>query len=122
MENSAELNANGKFLGTITSDFVKVSEKLKEANYQIRSKGFSDYPIFVFCKAEQPIGQLLISKQDAEIEWNIYASLDMEFIQRELITKPEEFVQTYKNPDEFCCLFVVDPEFTNFVFLPYPED
>ena len=29
---------------------------------------------------------------------------------------------TYKDADEFCCLFVLDKEFTNFVFVPYPED
>ena len=30
--------------------------------------------------------------------------------------------QMDKDPDEFCCLFVVDQQFTNFVFIPFPED
>ena len=34
----------------------------------------------------------------------------------------EEFKRNYKDPDEFCCLFVIDNDFTNFVFIPYPED
>jgi hypothetical protein len=43
-------------------------------------------------------------------------------VQRELIKEGEDFKQAYKDPDEFCCLFVVDTAFTNFVFIPYPED
>jgi len=47
-----------------------------------------------------------------------------EFIQRELIAhdKQDDFIKAYKDPDEFCCLFVVDEDFTSFVFIPYPED
>ena len=36
--------------------------------------------------------------------------------------KVADFQVAYKDPDEFCCLFVVDEAFTNFVFVPYPED
>ena len=120
MENSAELN--GKFLGTISSDFVKIFEKLKDAAYHIKSQGFSDCPIFIFCKEEQPIGQLLFKKVEMDIDWNVYMSYVEEFEQRQLVTEVDKFKSTYKNIDEFCTLFVLDPEFTNFVSLPYPED
>ena len=45
-----------------------------------------------------------------------------EFEQRELVAKDDDFKQVYKNPDEFCCLFIVDEQFTNFVFIPYPNE
>ncbi len=119
--NDPELS--GKYLGTISADFVKASDTLKEASYQIRRAGF-DYPIFAISKDTIPIGQLLIDKYSQELEWNYFASFMDEFIQRELIAKDKEesFTSTYKDPDEFCCLFVVDKEFTRFVFIPYPED
>lgn len=120
MQNDPELN--GKYLGTISRDFVKVADSLKEASYQIRKRGFSDYPIFPVCKVEQPIGQLLIDSKTVHTEWNYYASFLDEFVQRELIEQPEGFTAAYKDPDEFCCLFVVDQGFTNFVFIPFPED
>ncbi|MCS6973834.1 MAG: hypothetical protein N2044_10535 [Cyclobacteriaceae bacterium] len=122
MVNDPELN--GKYLGTISGDFVKVADNLKEASYQIRVRGFSDHPIFPVCKEEQPIGQLLIDRSLANTTWNYYASYLDEFVQRGLIdeNKQEEFKAAYKNPDEYCCLFVVDKAFTNFVFIPYPED
>lgn len=47
-----------------------------------------------------------------------------EFVQRELVAEDKEslFKDNYKDPDEFCCLFVVDKEFTNFLYVPYPID
>jgi hypothetical protein len=45
-----------------------------------------------------------------------------EFVQRKIVEDTDVFQQAYKDPDEFCCLFVIDAEFTNFVFIPYPED
>ncbi|HMP98570.1 MAG TPA: hypothetical protein PKC24_02240 [Cyclobacteriaceae bacterium] len=124
MQNDPELSGKGKYLGKITSDFAKVSDLLKEASYQIRKRGFSEYPIFPISSTEIPIGQLLIPIGQLQNEWNYYASYLNEFTQRELIDpkKEEEFKKSYKGADEFCCLFVVDGDFTNFVFIPYPED
>lgn len=122
MQNDPELN--GKYLGSITKDFVVVAETLKEASYQIRKRGFSDFPIFPIAKIDLPIGQLLIGREDLGTNWNYNAAYLDEFVQREIVSKEneEEFKQNYKDPDEFCCLFVVDDDFTNFVFVPYPED
>ncbi len=41
-----------------------------------------------------------------------------EFVQRKLVEDVEAFRQAYRDPDEFCCLFVIDVDFTRFVFLP----
>ena len=122
MNNDPELN--GKYLGTISSDFVKVSDSLKEASYQIRSRGYSEYPIFSVSKTDIPIGQLLIKKGEMEANWNYHASYVDEFVQRNIVPsdKLTDFQSAYKDPEEFCCLFVVDQDFTNFVFIPYPND
>jgi hypothetical protein len=120
MNNDPELN--GKYLGTISQDFVKMADFLKEASYQIRTRDFSQFPIIAICKEEQPIGQLLLGKARMETEWNYYASYLDEFVQRGIVANEEDFINAYKDPDEFCCLFVVDEQFTNFVFIPYPED
>ncbi len=121
MHNDPELS--GKYLGTISSDFVTISDTLREASYQIRKAGF-DFPIFPICKVPQPIGQPLLDRVSQSIQWNYNASFLDEFVQRGVVDadKVDEFKEAYKNPDEFCCLFVVDETFTNFVFIPYPED
>lgn len=121
MQNDPELS--GKFLGTISEDFVKVSDTLKEASYHIRKADFK-FPIFAICKEEQPIGQVLLQPATHGTIWYYYATFLDEFVQRELIEpgKLEDFRNAYRDADEFCCLFVIDPEFTKFVFIPYPED
>lgn len=121
-ENDPKLD--GKYLGTITQDFVKISETLQDASYQIIKRGFSKYPIFPFCKDEQPIGQLLIPKDRFDIKWNVYATYLDEFTQREIIgdDKVDDFKSTFKDPEEFCCLFIIDGAFTSFVFVPFPMD
>ena len=121
--NSPDLN--GKYLGLISSDFIKVSEALKEAAYQIKKRGFSDCPIFVSSQRPIDIGQKLIGIHELnENKWNYHASLLEEFVQRKLISEENQelFIQNYKDIEEFACLFVVDGQFTNFVFIPYPEE
>jgi len=123
MENDPELS--GKYLGTITKDFATIADTLKEASYQIRKRGFSEQPIFPIAKNDEiPMGQLLIDKEDAGTMWNYNASFLDEFVQREIVAKDKEaeFKSAYKDPDEFCCLFVIDGAFTKFIFIPYPED
>jgi hypothetical protein len=122
MHNDPDLN--GKYLGTITRDFVKIADTLKEAAYQVKARKFSDYPIFPISKEELPIGQLLLAKQELQLEWNYYITFLDELVQRQIIAadKVEDFQANYKNPEEFCCLFVVDGAFTSFVFVPFPED
>jgi hypothetical protein len=122
MQNDPELN--GKYLGTITRDFVKISDTLKEAAYQVKARKFSEYPIFPISKEELPIGQLFIKKEELDLEWNYYLTYLDELVQRQIIApdKLEDFKKNYKDPEEFCCLFVVDGAFTRFVFIPFPED
>jgi hypothetical protein len=122
MENDPELS--GKYLGTITKDFAVVSDTLKEASYHIRSRDISNHPIFIFAKDPCPIGMLLVGAHELNLEWHVYASFLDEFVQRGLVGKDhiQDFETAYKAPDEFCCLFVLDKTFTNFVFIPYPED
>ncbi|MEM9982817.1 MAG: hypothetical protein AAF734_09980 [Bacteroidota bacterium] len=123
MQNDPELQQNAKYLGEITKDFAIVAETLKEASYQLRVREF-DFPIFPISKEEIYIGQLLIHRSELALQWNYYVSFLDEFLQRKLITEEyiEDFKKSYKNPDEQCCLFVVDKVFTNFVYLPYPID
>ncbi|MFN3404959.1 MAG: hypothetical protein ACK40G_12740 [Cytophagaceae bacterium] len=122
MQNDPELS--GKYLGTISEDFVKIAETLKEGSYQVRARNISKYPIFPISKLHIPIGKLLIGQHEMNTTWNYYISFLDEFVQRKLVDEQniDAFQLAYKDPDEFCCLFVVDEEFTNFVFIPYPED
>ncbi|WP_375416062.1 hypothetical protein [uncultured Hymenobacter sp.] len=120
--NDPELN--GKYLGTITKDFATVSDTLLEASAQVRKLDISKHPIFVFAKREVPLGALLVNADELNLEWHVFASYLELFMQQGLIEADgvAYFQENYKDPDEFCCLFVLDETFTKFVFVPYPED
>ncbi|SFC89487.1 hypothetical protein SAMN05421780_111136 [Flexibacter flexilis DSM 6793] len=122
MHNDPELN--GKYLGTISSDFVKIADTIKEASYQLRRRGISDFPIFPISQTRISVGALLLGANEAKTRWDYYISYLEDFEQRGLVAADglDAFKAAYKDPDEFCCLFVVDADFTNIVFIPYPED
>lgn len=120
--NSPELNR--KMMGLISEDFVKVSDQLKEASYQIRKRGFSDYPIFVMAYTDIELGALLLGSGDLTNRYIYRATYMQEFVDRDLIGEEsvEAFKENYKNPDEYCCLFALIGDFSGFVYVPYPED
>ena len=101
-----------------------MADNLKEASYQIRERQLSEYPIFLIAEEEIKVGNLLYRKHELETDWNYYASTLEEFLQLGLVDvdKLEEFKKTYKDADEYCCLFVVEKSFINFVFIPFPEE
>ncbi|MHA7877352.1 MAG: hypothetical protein ACX93T_00280 [Bacteroidota bacterium] len=122
MNNDSTLN--GRYLGTISSDFIKVAERLKEASYLIRKQKSYPYPIFPISKVPLSVGALFIEKGEIGNQWYYYAAYLDILIQWGLIAKEKAaaFQDSYKNPEDFCCLLVVDTDFTNFVYVPYPED
>jgi hypothetical protein len=122
MHNDPELN--GKYLGSITKDFAQVSELLREACYQCHKRGISEYPIVTISRESLPFGAVIMDKGQQGLQWFFGLSMLEEFIQRNLISPEAEqdFISTYKNVDEYCCCFVVDKEFLNFVYIPFPED
>lgn len=120
--NSPDLNR--KLLGVISQDFVKVADHLKEASYQIRKRGFSQYPLFVVARTPSELGTLLFSPGELDTEWMYRASFLEEFVQRGLIGEAsvDYFKEHYRDPDEFCCVFAIHNDFAGFIYVPYPED
>ncbi|MEO6685069.1 MAG: hypothetical protein ABIN24_03860 [Dyadobacter sp.] len=120
--NSPELNR--KLMGYVSQDFVRVSDQLKDASYQIRKRGFSENPIFVITNEEVDLGVLLIGSTEMTNRYNYRASYMQEFLDRKLIgdESVDLFKENYKNADEYCCLFALIGDFSGFIFVPYPED
>ena len=124
MDDANSPDLDQKMMGVITEDFLKVCDHLKEASYQIRSRKFSKYPIFVATTEEVPLGNTLFYKSDFDSRFEYKASFVEEFVQRQLIGEESDelFKENYKDPEEYCCLFVMDGKFAGFVYIPFPED
>jgi hypothetical protein len=86
-------------------------------------EGLSSYPIFIAHQHELKLGELILDRHDLNSDWSIHASTLEEFTDRGVI-KPElkeRFIGSYKNPNEYMCVFVVVPEGANFVYVPYKK-
>lgn len=114
---------DGLYLGKITTDFIQVADRLQEASYVMRQRGYA-YPIFPATPAATRLGALLVDKGELDNQWYYYATYLDALVQCQLIAsdKVAVFKSTYKDPDEFSCLLVVDQDFANFVHIPYPVD
>lgn len=84
------------------------------------------YPIFVATRGENEIdmGLPIVNRADFDISWNFNASHLEEFVAKGIVLKEKahEFIQVYKNPTEFICVFVAEESIASFVFLPYEKD
>ncbi|MFT5886305.1 MAG: hypothetical protein ACI9IP_002769 [Arcticibacterium sp.] len=120
--NSPEIDK--KQMGVITEDFLKVCDNLKEASYQIVSRKFSKFPVFVATVNEVAMGNTLFFKEDFGTRYEYKASFLEEFLERDIVGKESEdlFKENFKDAEEYCCLFVIDGKFASFVYIPFPVD
>ncbi|MDB4924662.1 hypothetical protein [Mucilaginibacter sp.] len=108
-------------LVSLQRDLKMFSESIHEVAVEIMVEGLSKYPIFVAHQHEIKLGELILDRFELNSEWSIHASTLEEFLERGIV-KPElkqRFIDTYKSPKDFMCVFVVVPEGANFVFVPY---
>ncbi|PAW91978.1 hypothetical protein CKK33_00095 [Mucilaginibacter sp. MD40] len=108
-------------LVSLERDLKFFNDSIKEVAVDIMVEGLSATPIFVAHQHEVKLGEVILDRNELNTEWSIHASTIEEFVDRGII-KPElkeRFMSSYKNPNEFMCLFVIVPEGANFVYYPY---
>jgi hypothetical protein len=106
---------------SLERDLKFFNDSIREVSTEIMVEGLSNYPIFVAHQHELQLGEVILDRHDLNSTWSIHASTLEEFLERSVIKRElrERFVDTYKNPNKFICVFVVTPEGANFVFVPY---
>ncbi|CAM3886863.1 hypothetical protein MUGA111182_15465 [Mucilaginibacter galii] len=111
-------------LQSLETDLRLYSESIREIAVEIMVEGLTTYPIFVAHQHEVALGEMILNKDDLNTEWTIHASTMEEFTEKGIIKKElqQRFIDTYKNPHEFMCVFVIVPEGANFVFFPYGKE
>ena len=115
-----------KYLAKIFSDFIKVADKLQKSSYVIRTKGGYHFPMFLLSFAPLPIdlGPLLINAGEMQNRAYYYATYLDVLVEAQLIAaeKVDDFQATYKNPDQYASLLVLDPEagVAKVMSIPYP--
>ena len=121
--NDSQKPAKESPLLSLERDLKIFKDSIHEVAVEIMMEGLSSYPIFIAHQHELSLGEVILDRNDLNSEWSIHASTLEEFEERGVI-KPElkdRFVNTYKNPNDFMCVFVVVPEGANFVYVPYAK-
>jgi hypothetical protein len=122
-ENSNEEKEKESPLLSLERDLKIYNESIHEVAIEIMVEGLSSYPIFVAYQHIVKLGELILDRDDLNMEWSINASTLEEFVEKGIIKKElqERFTRSYKNPQDFMCLFVIVPEGANFVYYPYKK-
>ncbi len=111
-------------LKSLEVDLRLYSESIREIAVEIMVEGLSGYPIFVAHQHEVKLGEMILDKEELNTDWNIHASTLEEFVEKGIIKKElkQRFIDNFKNPHEFMCVFAIVPEGANFVFFPYGRE
>ena len=110
-------------LVSLEPDLKFFNESIREVAVEIMVEGLSKYPIFIAHQHELKLGEVILDRRDLNTEWSIHASTLEEFVEKAVIKEilKERFIQSYRNPNDFMCVFVVVPEGANFIYYPYPK-
>src|SRR5437868_8955704 len=106
---------------SLERDLKIYSESIHEVAIEIMVEGLSSYPIFIAYQHIVKVGELILDRDDLNMDWSINASTLEEFVEKGVIKNElkERFLKSYKNAHDFMCLFVIVPEGANFVYYPY---
>ena len=120
-ERNSEQSKKDSPLLSLEADLKLFKESIREVAVEIMIEGLTKYPIFIAHQHELALGEVILDRRDLNTEWSIHASTLEEFEERGVIKKElkERFIKSYKNPNDFMCVFVVVPEGANFVYYPY---
>ena len=91
-----------------------------QASESIINQDISTYPIFVLHQTQIPFGLPLVERETLGGQWSVHASTLEEFVTKQLIQedKVDDFKSVYKDPKTYICIFVIQAETANFIFLP----
>ncbi len=116
-----EENFNEEFLLQLGEDLNTCREYLRQVSNAMRKGEVSKYPIFVAHQDDVDLGVPIIHKSEMDLNWNFSASHLEDFVNRKIIldSKAPEFINAYRDPAVFMCIFLIDNEKGHFIFIPY---
>jgi hypothetical protein len=111
-------------LVSLEKDLKFFNESIREVAVEIMVEGLSAYPIFIAHQHDLKLGEVILDRHDLNTEWSIHASTLEEFLEKGVVKEilKDRFIQSYKNPHDFMCVFVVVPEGANFIYYPYVKE
>nr|MBS0037724.1 hypothetical protein [Saprospiraceae bacterium] len=117
--NNREISNAERFL-TLREEIKPYLNLISGASDKIIVEKVSKYPVFILSQEEVNIGVKLVRKGGRSGKWNVFASTLEEFVTKGLVKrdKAKDFIDKYKDPYTFICLFVISELGAQFIFMP----
>lgn len=112
------METNGNPFLQIQTELQPAYPTLAQAADTILDAEVSAYPIFIAARIEAPIGVLLAHLQPTG--WYLYASTLEELVARQVVLEQHiaQFRAVYKDPRQYFCIFAIQEQGSNFLFIP----
>jgi hypothetical protein len=107
----------------LQKDLTYYATYLQGISHEVLDSGTSKYPVFVAYANGQPdLGRPLLDHRQLDTRWSIRVSVMEEFVRKSILSREQfqAFKQSWKDPNDFICVFVADPQQAAFVYFPYP--
>lgn len=121
--NSDENSPTPSALEDLQKDLGYYATYLQGIAHEILDSGTSKYPVFVAYSSGLPdLGRPLLDHRQLDTRWSIRVSAMEEFVRKSILTHDQfqVFKQSWKDPNDFMCVFVADPQQAVFVYFRYP--
>jgi hypothetical protein len=92
--------------------------------HEVLDSGTSRYPVFVAYEGQPvEIGRPLLDHRQLDTRWSVRASVMEEFIHKGILSREQflVFKQSWKDPNDYMCVFVATLSQPSFVYLQYPR-
>ena len=108
-------------LEAIRSDIRIIGSTMRAFSIHVIEEDISQFPVYVAYQDAVSIGKPFLSKENDHLNWHYNVSILEEFVKRGVVEKEklEDFIETFGDPEERACIFVILPEQGGFVFVPY---
>lgn len=120
---TTEPGAGNPLLASLQNDLRYYADYLQGLTREVLDSGTSKYPVFV---AHQEaggieIGRPILQHEQIETRWSINISLMEEFVAKGIVPRDKfaAFKQSWKDPEEYMCVFVLAGAASSFAYLPY---
>lgn len=110
--------SEGTIYYQLQEDLEPYRQMMGQAVETILVEDVSKYPIIVVARESIEIGIPLVERPAPGV--NLHASTLEEFVTKQLIqtARVDRFIEVFKPPAEYICVFLIAPPDATFIFLP----
>lgn len=120
----AQLPKDNPILLGIRNDIRIIGHVMQEFSGTVIDQEISRFPVYVATQNDSGPGRPFLSKEMYHLNWNYRASVLEEFVKLKIVErdKLDDFRETFGDPEERACIFLMLPNEGGFVFIPYQID